>query len=223
MMNTSDYAERRLALVRAFCAAMDADAKDYDSEETERLTVEAFDLAKSYGWDYDDDPEWSRAICKATGAEILADGLRFALGKRLDRVPPEFRVNRATENAIEVFWAEVVRCFPDIKTGDLDPDVTFQFEQVCQATVKRWVSLNTPEPRPTVIETRRGPFDIAATRKELDEWTMERCLRWLANNDPNGEWSNFLNDPEWAQENLGPLTVEDARDQLWDQMEEAVS
>jgi hypothetical protein len=75
------------------------------------------------------------------------------------------------------------------------------------------------------IETGRGLFQIADDRKELDSWDLGNCLNWLARNDPNGEWSNFLevlDDPkawELLCEEIGDLDVEDARDQVWEQMQ----
>jgi hypothetical protein len=68
--------------------------------------------------------------------------------------------------------------------------------------------------------TKYGQLEIAESRKELDKWSLERSLEWLSRNDPNGEWGSYLDDPEWAQEELGELTAEDARDQAWEQMRE---
>lgn len=49
------------------------------------------------------------------------------------------------------------------------------------------------------ITTSRGPLAIADSRSELDSWTADDCLEWLARNDPNGEWSIY------GADDLSPL------------------
>ena len=71
------------------------------------------------------------------------------------------------------------------------------------------------------IDTKYGVLLIPARREELDSWDLDTALAWLVLNDPNGEWINYLNDREWAIEELGELTVEDARDQVWEQSRDA--
>ena len=41
----------------------------------------AFDLAEDYGWDWDDDMDFSNWCLKATAPDINAEGLRIALDK----------------------------------------------------------------------------------------------------------------------------------------------
>lgn len=69
-----------------------------------------------------------------------------------------------------------------------------------------------------IEHTGRGPLAIADRRDELDVWSMTACLHWLLRNDPNGEWSNYIEDFDRAVEDCGELSVVDARDIVWSQM-----
>ncbi len=70
-------------------------------------------------------------------------------------------------------------------------------------------------------DTKYGTLLIPDRREELDSWDLDTALAWLVLNDPNGEWLSYLNDREWAIEELGELTVEDARDVVWEQSRDA--
>ncbi|MBU9118404.1 hypothetical protein KTD15_06295 [Burkholderia multivorans] len=54
------------------------------------------------------------------------------------------QVAEAAEKAQEVFWAEVAKSFPDIKTGDMPIQAVFQFNQACEQAVGIWVKSNHP-------------------------------------------------------------------------------
>jgi hypothetical protein len=49
-----------------------------DSDDGDCLNV-AFDVAKTYGWDYEQDEEFTSWCLKATQQEICVEGLRRAL------------------------------------------------------------------------------------------------------------------------------------------------
>ena len=47
-----------------------------------------------------------------------------------------------TNDALEAFWAVVVKQFPQATTGDLSPLTTFQLEQASEAAIKEWIRCN---------------------------------------------------------------------------------
>jgi len=54
---------------------------DDETEESQNAFNAAFEKAKKYGWDWESDDEWTAWTLKATGAEILAQGLANAIQK----------------------------------------------------------------------------------------------------------------------------------------------
>lgn len=56
-------------------------------------------------------------------------------------VSRETRIKEATELADTAFWKTVAACFPEAKTGDFSPVVTYDPEQL----VRHWVNMNVPK------------------------------------------------------------------------------
>lgn len=54
------------------------------------------------------------------------------------------RMEEAVEKAQENFWQSICESFPEVKTGDLPPEVVFQFDQTCTSAVKLWLESNHP-------------------------------------------------------------------------------
>lgn len=57
----------------------------------------------------------------------------------------DLRIQAATELAQQAFWAELVRHFPEITTGDFPPLALFAFNDACLSAVQTWVSYNSPD------------------------------------------------------------------------------
>lgn len=55
-----------------------------------------------------------------------------------------FRFKSALMSAEDAFWASVVDSFPEIKTGDLSPDVTIPFKLMMENAVVSWLKSNAP-------------------------------------------------------------------------------
>lgn len=47
--------------------------------------------------------------------------------------------------AQDVFWAAIVKQFPNAKSGDFPPDATFAFNEACTEAVRVWAEYNVPE------------------------------------------------------------------------------
>jgi hypothetical protein len=63
------------------------------------------------------------------------------------------RIEQAMEKAQEAFWAEVVKVFPEAKSGDFDPVAAHDFDLYCRAAIKHWVDWNAPDETPTREES----------------------------------------------------------------------
>jgi hypothetical protein len=72
-----------------------------------------------------------------------------------------------------------------------------------------------------IISTKYGNLPMAESRSELDSWSMDEALAWLALNDPNGEWHSYIENFRWAECEFGELSLDDVLDQVWEQMREA--
>lgn len=55
------------------------------------------------------------------------------------------RIRRAINEADTAFWAEIVKEFPEVKSGDFGPDDTFRWEGAAEAAVLSWLGYNYPE------------------------------------------------------------------------------
>jgi len=54
------------------------------------------------------------------------------------------RIHHATVKAQEAFWTEIAGAFPEVKSGDFDPQVQLAFDEVCASAVTHWVDINAP-------------------------------------------------------------------------------
>ena len=57
----------------------------------------------------------------------------------------EERLEKALEEADNAFWGVVAKHFPEAKTGDYPPDLTFTREQHNTEDVLWWLRFNAPE------------------------------------------------------------------------------
>ena len=51
-------------------------------------------------------------------------------------------IELAKEQSQLTFWAEVARLFPEIRTGDLAPEVVFEFDEACLKAIRLWLRTN---------------------------------------------------------------------------------
>lgn len=58
--------------------------------------------------------------------------------------PSESRFARAVERADQAFWATVARMFPEVETGDLDPQAAARIETAMREAVAAWLDANHP-------------------------------------------------------------------------------
>lgn len=64
---------------------------------------------------------------------------------RPERNDMDERVKKAAEKAQIAFWEEMMRQFPEIKTGDLSIEETVDFQRACETAANRRVRWNTRE------------------------------------------------------------------------------
>jgi len=81
MPNVTEYEFAYLDLMKSFLKAMAIVMVDDETEESQAAFNAAFDKAKKYGWDWESDEKWTHWTLKATGPEILAQGLANAIQK----------------------------------------------------------------------------------------------------------------------------------------------
>jgi hypothetical protein len=63
--------------------------------------------------------------------------------KRYDHVAARNnRITKATEDAIEAFWASIAKSFPEITSGDLSPDYAHSFSATSREMVLQWLEDN---------------------------------------------------------------------------------
>lgn len=61
--------------------------------------------------------------------------------KRVD--PKEARFSRAVEMATLAFWDVIASHYPEVKTGDVDPIMSMQWDSVAERQVRSWLELNS--------------------------------------------------------------------------------
>ena len=49
-----------------------------------------------------------------------------------------------TEEALDAFWAVIVKRYPQAKTGDLSPLTTVALSMAAEDAVEEWVTCNVP-------------------------------------------------------------------------------
>lgn len=54
------------------------------------------------------------------------------------------RIERAREDAIFAFWAEIAKHFPEATGGDLDPHSVFYFDEMADDLIEEWTATNIP-------------------------------------------------------------------------------
>lgn len=58
---------------------------------------------------------------------------------------PKHRIEDAIEKATEAFWAVIAEEFPEVKTGDVDPLYSMEWDRFVERHVKAWLRGNWPE------------------------------------------------------------------------------
>ena len=48
----------------------------------------------------------------------------------------------AVDAAQDAFWAAVVRHYPQVRSGDLDPETQSEFDALCTHVVAEWLAQN---------------------------------------------------------------------------------
>jgi hypothetical protein len=61
----------------------------------------------------------------------------------------EIDLNTLVDKAEDAFWQVVVRRYPTVKTGDLSPSTTMDFQQAARRAISEWIWANVPDPRPS--------------------------------------------------------------------------
>lgn len=52
------------------------------------------------------------------------------------------RFDLAVERATLAFWESIASSYPEIKTGDVDPLMSHQWDSVAERQVRSWLELN---------------------------------------------------------------------------------
>ncbi len=52
------------------------------------------------------------------------------------------RITKPVQKAMDAFWEEITKQYPQVKTGDLDPMTVALFEGACARTVAKWLLYN---------------------------------------------------------------------------------
>lgn len=51
----------------------------------------------------------------------------------------------AIDRASDAFWGKIAESFPDVRTGDLPPDVVHAWDVASRNAVRTWLAANYPE------------------------------------------------------------------------------
>lgn len=65
--------------------------------------------------------------------------------KRSEEVTVDVRFVNALASADDAFWAAIAQAYPEIKTGDLSPDVVVKLKTEMEIAVASWLKVNVPE------------------------------------------------------------------------------
>lgn len=84
------------------------------------------------------------------------------------------KINELTQDALDAFWEVIAKQFPNAKSGDLSPLVSFHLTQAAESAVRAWVSANIHKCRRTkstrITSPRAthtaGPWSVTGT--EMD-------------------------------------------------------
>lgn len=55
------------------------------------------------------------------------------------------RIDDAIQNAEDAFWAQLVKDFPEVKTGDFPPCATMDFVDAVRTAARAWLLWNHPD------------------------------------------------------------------------------
>jgi len=77
--------------------------------------------------------------------EALASKKAISVEAASKDVDVNKRFNDAIENADIAFWAVIADSYPEIKSGDLGPDVVIPFTRMMEKAVAEWLKANVPE------------------------------------------------------------------------------
>lgn len=80
----------------------------------------------------------------------------------------------AVSNAENAFWAEIANAYPEIKTGDLGPDIVVPFKIMMEKAVAAWLTLNAPEGTDIVnlVHSNLVTNDVGKTELEVVHQTQ---------------------------------------------------
>jgi hypothetical protein len=60
-------------------------------------------------------------------------------------VCPDEKLDKIIEKASDEFWKVIVKEFPEVKTGDYSPELTWAWNADCKNAVKWWLFWNHPK------------------------------------------------------------------------------
>lgn len=60
------------------------------------------------------------------------------------RVISKKKISDATHDALQAFWAEIAKTFPQVPSGDLDPMTVVMFDEHAFDVVLQWLANNLP-------------------------------------------------------------------------------
>lgn len=81
MPSVTEYEFAYFDLMKTFTEAMKLVMVEDESEKSIKAVNKAFAKAAKYGWDWENDEKWGHFANKATGPEIVANGLANAIEK----------------------------------------------------------------------------------------------------------------------------------------------
>jgi hypothetical protein len=73
--------------------------------------------------------------------------------------PTDQKLKKAIEAANNSFWAEIVKHYPEIKTGDFSPEATVRWDQACEKAVTTWINSNRPSDPNVIIDGNAYKMD----------------------------------------------------------------
>jgi len=68
----------------------------------------------------------------------------FAAPKGID----ELRLKKAVDGAIQKFWEEIAKQYPETDKGDIDPGLSGLFDETAAKAAADWVRNNVPDTKP---------------------------------------------------------------------------
>lgn len=56
------------------------------------------------------------------------------------------RIDKAVRSADQAFWKEIVKAFPEVKSGDFYPEAANEWNKAIAQAVHSWLQWNHPKP-----------------------------------------------------------------------------